>query len=383
MIPVSICIITKNEEKFLGNCLRAIRDSFHIPGLPSPVPHEIVVTDTGSTDRTREIAEKYADKVVDYPWDNNFSHAKNFCAGQASNDFIISIDSDEYIVNADWISIDRLLTKNPKSVGKITIDNDQTVDGMNIPFRSKIQRLFPRPYFHFEGNVHEQLRPSEKYLRELSPGASLETAVRLMFDTAIDLPLQVRHVGYVGDKDYIDAKCRRDLALLKDSLQNNPSSAYTHFQIGQCYHLLGNDSEAAVYFEKALSLNPDTRMDYAKVLVCSYGYCLLNLERFQDALTMEGLYGDYESNADFIILMGLIYTCNQLYLKALAQFVKALSLPDDRSFSQAGSRELAHYYMGYIYELLGEKDMAVTQYQLCHSYPAARDRLNLIKKGTD
>ena len=74
-VPVSVCIIAKNEEKFIEDCLKHLK----------PFGMEIIVADTGSTDRTKEIAQQYADKVVDFEWVKDFSAARNYCASFASN----------------------------------------------------------------------------------------------------------------------------------------------------------------------------------------------------------------------------------------------------------------------------------------------------------
>ena len=86
-VPISVCIIAKNEEKYIEECLRHLK----------PYGFEIVVTDTGSTDRTKEIARKYADKVLDFEWIDDFSAARNFCMEHASNNWILAIDCDEYM----------------------------------------------------------------------------------------------------------------------------------------------------------------------------------------------------------------------------------------------------------------------------------------------
>ena len=83
-VPISVCIIAKNEEKYIEECLRKLK----------PYGFEIVVADTGSTDATKEIASRYADKVVDFTWINDFSAARNFCAKQASNNWILALDCD-------------------------------------------------------------------------------------------------------------------------------------------------------------------------------------------------------------------------------------------------------------------------------------------------
>ena len=84
-LPVTVCIIAKNEEKYIEQCLRYLL----------PYEMEIVVVDTGSTDRTKEIAMKYTDKVYDFTWINDFSAARNFAASKASNNWILSVDCDE------------------------------------------------------------------------------------------------------------------------------------------------------------------------------------------------------------------------------------------------------------------------------------------------
>ena len=84
-VPISVCIIAKNEEKYIEECLRKLK----------PYGFEIVVADTGSTDATKELASRYADKVVDFTWINDFSAARNFCAKQASNNWILALDCDE------------------------------------------------------------------------------------------------------------------------------------------------------------------------------------------------------------------------------------------------------------------------------------------------
>ena len=74
MLPISVCIITKNEEKYLETCLQKLKR----------YDFEIIVTDTGSTDHTVAIAGEYADQVHHFTWINDFSAARNFCISKAS-----------------------------------------------------------------------------------------------------------------------------------------------------------------------------------------------------------------------------------------------------------------------------------------------------------
>ncbi len=80
-------MIVKNEEKVLKRCLDSIKD----------LMDEIIIVDTGSTDRTKEIASGYTDKIYDFEWVDDFSAARNFAFSKATGDYIYSADADEYI----------------------------------------------------------------------------------------------------------------------------------------------------------------------------------------------------------------------------------------------------------------------------------------------
>lgn len=87
MITISTCMIVKNEEHLLARCLECIK----------VFSDEIIIIDTGSTDRTKEIAAQYTRHIYDFPWCNDFSAARNFSFSKASMDYIYVADADEII----------------------------------------------------------------------------------------------------------------------------------------------------------------------------------------------------------------------------------------------------------------------------------------------
>ena len=87
MITISLCMIVKNEEDILGRCLDSIAD----------LMDEIIIVDTGSSDRTREIAGRYTDKIYDFEWIHDFSAARNFSFSKASMEYIYVADADEML----------------------------------------------------------------------------------------------------------------------------------------------------------------------------------------------------------------------------------------------------------------------------------------------
>src|SRR5271169_1554439 len=88
---ISLCMIVKNEEKFLEKCLMSV----------APICHEMIVVDTGSTDATKAIAEKCGAKVYDFPWIDDFSAVRNYSLSHATGDFIFVLDADEVISAKD------------------------------------------------------------------------------------------------------------------------------------------------------------------------------------------------------------------------------------------------------------------------------------------
>lgn len=87
MVTFSLCMIVKNEEAVLARCLDSLCD----------VMDEIIIIDTGSTDKTKEIAGRYTDKIFDYKWRDDFADARNFAASKAVGDYIYTADADEYL----------------------------------------------------------------------------------------------------------------------------------------------------------------------------------------------------------------------------------------------------------------------------------------------
>lgn len=87
MATFSLCMIVKDEERVLARCLDSIAD----------LMDEIIIVDTGSTDKTKEIAARYTDKIYDYPWNGDFSAARNYAASKAQMEYIYTADADEVL----------------------------------------------------------------------------------------------------------------------------------------------------------------------------------------------------------------------------------------------------------------------------------------------
>lgn len=97
-MTISVCMIVKNEERVLARCLDSLKGLYE----------ELIIVDTGSTDKTKEIASKYTDKIYDFTWVNDFSAARNYAFSLATMEYIYSADADEVLDEANRILFKQL-----------------------------------------------------------------------------------------------------------------------------------------------------------------------------------------------------------------------------------------------------------------------------------
>ncbi|MBW2980579.1 glycosyltransferase family 2 protein [Candidatus Woesearchaeota archaeon] len=102
MPTITLCMIVKDEEEFLERCLNSIKE----------IIDEIIIVDTGSKDRTVEIARKFTDKIFFKDFNDDFSELRNFSINKATKEWILVLDADEMISKNDLIKIKQLIQNN-------------------------------------------------------------------------------------------------------------------------------------------------------------------------------------------------------------------------------------------------------------------------------
>lgn len=146
---ISLCMIVRNEEAVLGRCLQSIAD----------LVDEIILVDTGSTDDTKAIAAQFEAKLYDFPWQDDFSAARNFAVEQAVGDYWLWMDADDVVDKENHDKLRRILEHPNADMIFLPYGLDPDAAGTpgTVTFR---ERIFRRSLnYRFEGTVHEAVSP--------------------------------------------------------------------------------------------------------------------------------------------------------------------------------------------------------------------------------
>lgn len=148
-VTISLCMIVKNEEQTLERCLSSIGD----------IADEIVIVDTGSTDRTKEIAARFTDRIYDFKWVDDFAAARNFAFRQADKEYILWLDADDILLPGDAAKFRELKQALPWETDAVSMVYNLSFDAHgNVTSSLRRNRLAKREKgFRWIGAVHEYL----------------------------------------------------------------------------------------------------------------------------------------------------------------------------------------------------------------------------------
>ena len=272
--PVSLCMIIKNEEKYLARCLASAK----------PIVDEMIVVDTGSADRSKDIAIAFGAQVYDYDWENDFAAARNFSISKASGQWILILDGDEVISPLDYAHFNRIVSKKPKApvaysiitrnysklanyVGWVPNDGQYPDEEAAIGWMpsEKVRLFCGKDQIRFEGAVHELVDPVLK-----KNGIKVKKC-----------SISVHHYGRL-DKEKLDRKgaIYFDIGQKKLSEMGEDINALRELAIQAT--ILEKNQEALELWQKLLAVNPHPKL--AALAYVNVGTIYNRLEKFDDAL---------------------------------------------------------------------------------------------------
>lgn len=299
--------MVKDEEKNLERCL----DSLVL--LREKIEAELIIIDTGSSDRSPSIAKRYTDKVYFHKWNNNFSEMRNISIRYAIGEWILIIDADEELKSCEEI-IEFLSSTENKSYNSATILCKNVMGDFeyNTIFLITYRLFRNNGRFYYKGAVHN------------IPVFDLPT--KNLKDT-------LYHYGYITtDKELIDKKFNRTAALLLEELKKEPNNVYYRYQLSVSYFMHQDFKEALEECERVYKYIKDNGLDLRRNLYV-YAHlvkCLIMAKNFERAklICEEGIKLEDE-HLDLYCYLGEILLELNKPEEAIKAFNKYLNLVSD------------------------------------------------------
>lgn len=281
-------MIVKDEEKVLRRCLDSVKD----------IVDEIVIVDTGSTDRTRNIAEEYTDKIYSYEWNDSFADARNFAQSNATGEWILVLDADEYVDRENLKKAVNDIKSETRCFDcyEVRIYNFTGAYGERIVQNKSIRIYKNNNNMYYYRSIHEQLAKKDK---EQITGS---------------LSLFIYHSGYLNVTVKEKKKGNRNIALLNKEIESTGNKGFDYFNLGNELLSKGDSQKALEAYLDAYKNKPDYRYSWVSFCIVQIVNCLIKLKRYQDALSVIGDAENlYAKSPDFKCLRGSIYFMQNRY----------------------------------------------------------------------
>lgn len=310
-VKLSQCMIVKNEETNIRKALSWAKD----------IAFEQIVVDTGSTDRTVEIAEEMGAKLYHFEWVDDFSAAKNYAIEQAKGNWIAFLDADEYMEPEAAQKLLQLLERidtYPKKKERPNVIRQPWIqlNDSGKMFASSVQdRVFRNEKIRYQNKIHEHLICE-------APGQGL-----LAYLPGMEMPIY--HTGYTKEAYARTQKAQRNIELLERELEQDPKNYVNWGYLGDSYLLEGRIEDTIEAWKKCVNAPDLPELQERRTNVAA------NLMRLYYRLNMrkeelETLYKDFSESgsgtADIEYWMGCYCLQEQRYEESVSHLTKALTL---------------------------------------------------------
>ncbi|MGV7118418.1 glycosyltransferase [Paenibacillus kyungheensis] len=319
---ISLCMIVKNEEKVLEKCLNSVQSKVD----------EIIIVDTGSTDRTLEIAEKYQAKIYSFEWINDFAAARNYSLDQATSDYLLVLDADEYLEEQSDLKKDIAEFKDYYIMRiKNLLSNNRVLTHSSIRVFKNEKRL------RYKNRLHEHL-DIDQLENELSRGEA----------EAI-----VQHTGYTDEIMEEKDKRNRNMPLMQIEVKENPTS-YNLYNMAKLYMNIEEYDKAFEYFKKAF-VGSENRM-YQPELLTKMASCLDQLGFIEDGLkVLEDAVELYPEDTGIWNERGNLFKKAGYYRDAELAWLHCLAIGDNGiTVNEGVGSYIAYFNLAILYDMQGK-----------------------------
>ncbi len=275
---ISACMIVKNEEKLLPQCLESIKDYVD----------EIIIVDTGSTDRTVEIAKSYGAKVYHHPWEDDFSKHRNQSISYATSEWVFIIDADEVLEKGSG-KVMREVIKNNSVDSYFFVVKSAYNEGVGMASHNSVRLFQNGKGIHYKGRVHNRIVGDKK---------------------SLICPIYLIHYGYDLGEEINEKKFERTANLLKKEIEENPEHPRAHHYLSASY--LSTKAfdmaikEALTAIELSEKYNHNDFLYLWSHFIAGFSY--INTGKYDEAETISlGALTKYPDHLDSHYLLSQVY----------------------------------------------------------------------------
>lgn len=256
---LSLCMIVRDNENTIEACLASIR----------PWVDEIVIVDTGSTDRTPEICRQFDARMFDLPWTDDFSTARNESMKSATGDWIFWMDSDDIIPENQGRRLRKLVDggHTEDCLGYVMQVHCPATDSGAMTIVDHVKLFRNRPELRFEHRIHEQILPS----------------IRRASGNVVFTDIHVVHAGSDQTVEGQQRKLERDFRILKLDLEERPNHPFVLFNLGMTHENAGEYSLAETFLRRSIDVAGQNESHLAKAWALLVN-CLRCQSRDRDAV---------------------------------------------------------------------------------------------------
>ncbi len=335
---LSFCIIVKNEEAALPQCLDSVRQ----------VVDEMIVVDTGSTDRTRAIAASYGARVYEFAWCNDFAAARNASLSYAQGDWVLVLDADETLV-PDIVPTIQQLISNPQHLVINLVR--QEIGAAQSPY-SLVSRLFRRhPQIYFTRPYHAMIDDSVDRLLPQEPNWQIKSLSSVA----------IWHTGYQPDVIASQNKAVKARSIMEGYLADHPKDPYVCSKLGALYVQMGEITTGLALLQRGLqSLQSSPAQNPSMLYEIHYHLGSVYAEQTQHYLAEQHYQAAIRQAILPALKLGAINNLGNL-LKAKGNFAVAQSLYQ-QALTIDPTFAIAHYNLGLTLKAMGQLGDAIRHY---------------------
>lgn len=259
MATISLCMIVKNEEKHIARCLDSVAE----------LVDEIIIVDTGSTDRTVEIVSNYTSKVYTYPWEDDFSKARNYSFSKASMDYCMWMDADDILEETERDKFLQLKQAMASDIDIVMMKYNTSFDEAGKPSFSYFRERWIRncAEYCWIGAVHEVIPPKgriiysdvaicHKKMGAGDPDRNLKIYQKMI---AAGKPLEPRQQYYYGRELYYHEQYQEAVSVLEEFLLSAEGWIENKIEAcsicAKCYYKLGQEESALLSLLRSMSFD--------------------------------------------------------------------------------------------------------------------------------